>query len=195
MARTSLHRFYVTTPTLLPPAFFYVMANPIHYTQNSGFPSVTSWRAVDYMKIMCEPQISSPRFGMYVMFFPVLEQVSLITRIFASPASSGPIQAFILEARGVLFFWSHLSYDLNFSHPIVFPFLVFAGTPSCFPVESALSFRCSLCRLSPSEAWNIFAIYTAPSWGWESKPRRCGVSALNSRHKDQLAFLFLSCAN
>ena len=34
---------------------FYVMANrpnPINYTQNSGFPSVISWRAVDYMKVM-----------------------------------------------------------------------------------------------------------------------------------------------
>ena len=37
---------------IIPPECFYVMANPISYTQNSGFPSVISWRAVDYMKIM-----------------------------------------------------------------------------------------------------------------------------------------------
>ena len=29
-----------------------VMANPMNYTQNSGFQSVISWRAVDYMKLM-----------------------------------------------------------------------------------------------------------------------------------------------
>ena len=28
------------------------MANPINYTQNSGFPSVISWSAVDDMKFM-----------------------------------------------------------------------------------------------------------------------------------------------
>ena len=35
-----------------PPIFFYVMANPVNDAQNSGFPSVISWRAADYMTIM-----------------------------------------------------------------------------------------------------------------------------------------------
>ena len=39
-------------PKLCPPELLHVMANPINYTQNSGFPSVTSWHAVDYMEIM-----------------------------------------------------------------------------------------------------------------------------------------------
>ena len=37
MAGTSLHRFYVMTPKITPPEFLYVMANPIKYTQKSGF--------------------------------------------------------------------------------------------------------------------------------------------------------------
>ena len=39
MARASLHRFYVMTLKLAAPRIFYVMANPINYTHNSGFLS------------------------------------------------------------------------------------------------------------------------------------------------------------
>ena len=41
------------------------MANPTNYTQNVGFPSIISGRAMDYMKLCNEPKIDSP---MYVMF-------------------------------------------------------------------------------------------------------------------------------
>ena len=42
MAGAPLHRFYAMTPKIVPPEFFYVMANPVHNTQNSRFPSVIS---------------------------------------------------------------------------------------------------------------------------------------------------------
>ena len=41
------------------PAIFYVMANPINYAQNSGFPSVISWRAVDFHYTQNDYQINS----------------------------------------------------------------------------------------------------------------------------------------
>ena len=48
-------------PKLFPLEFFYVMNNPMKYTQNSGFPSVISWSAVDYMKLCNEPKSDPPR--------------------------------------------------------------------------------------------------------------------------------------
>ena len=42
MARALLRKFYVMTANIVPPEFSYVMANPIHYTEQVGFPSVTS---------------------------------------------------------------------------------------------------------------------------------------------------------
>ena len=51
MAGTSLHGFYVMTPKMISQNFD-EMANPINYTQNSGFPSVISWGVMDYMSII-----------------------------------------------------------------------------------------------------------------------------------------------
>ena len=68
MAGASLHRFYVMAPKMISPEFLDIMANPINYTQNSGFPRVISSRAMDYMKIL---QLAEneffPEYSMYVM--------------------------------------------------------------------------------------------------------------------------------
>ena len=59
MAGTSLHRFYVMTPTMISPELSYVMA-PINYAHNSGFPSVISCHAMDYImsrKLMILPEL------------------------------------------------------------------------------------------------------------------------------------------
>ena len=57
------------------------MANPIHYTQNSGFPSVISWPALDYIKnyVMSRKWIAQNLFT-YVMFLRggVVRKSSLI---------------------------------------------------------------------------------------------------------------------
>ena len=37
MARAPLHEFYEMTTELIHPAFFYAMADPIHYTEKLGF--------------------------------------------------------------------------------------------------------------------------------------------------------------
>ena len=37
---------------LYPLEFFYAMATPINYAGKRDFPSVVSWRAVEYMKFM-----------------------------------------------------------------------------------------------------------------------------------------------
>ena len=43
MAQTSLHKLYVTMAKKgIPPAFFYVVANPIHYTEKVRHPSAIS---------------------------------------------------------------------------------------------------------------------------------------------------------
>ena len=60
MAESLLHRFDVMRPKMISPGIVYVMANPINYTQISGFPSVISWRAVDYMNFCDEPKIITP---------------------------------------------------------------------------------------------------------------------------------------
>ena len=52
MALASLHKFYVMTTKITPLELFYVMAEPMNYTETVGFPSGISWRAMDYMKIM-----------------------------------------------------------------------------------------------------------------------------------------------
>ena len=42
MARASLRQFYVTMAKFIPPEFFYVMADPIQYTENVGRQCVIS---------------------------------------------------------------------------------------------------------------------------------------------------------
>ena len=58
MAGASLHRFCSETVSDIP-LNFPVTANPINYTQKSGFPSAISRRAVDHMKCNV-PKMNSP---------------------------------------------------------------------------------------------------------------------------------------